>query len=262
MKNGSAAGRVGRWMGSRRAALVAVLLALGCGGAPEEQDAPELAATQQAVTYTGDFDGDGVVDTLTTGVTGITISHPGKGNRFYGISGSYSVSYIAELDGIAGFEVVVTRSGGVTVLIDRVGGFQPYAISGSFFVAGVSDTDGLPGGEVVVQAGNGIRTLKARSFTTSFYGISGTFSVARLDADTNGAAGTEIIVKGLSGITIIHDANQSFSYYGMSASSFNITDICNDDGVAGNEVFVQLPSTRRVINDRLAGNTTTNKSTC
>jgi len=131
------------------AALAAVMCALGCGLSSEAQE-PNQAETAQAITAfssTGDFDGDGTTDQLTTGLTGISIFHPSNGTtRFYGFSGSYAVNSTVDLDGNAGLEVVVVTSGGITVITDRTGTTRFYQLSGSFSIVGVSDTDGSPVG--------------------------------------------------------------------------------------------------------------------
>ncbi|MGE6763407.1 hypothetical protein ACQKGO_35685 [Corallococcus interemptor] len=174
--------------------VLAAVLALGCGGVPEEQPAP-ASHQEAALTVTGDFDGDGSSDTLTTSLTGISIHHPAKGTtKFYGFSGSFAVNNATQdLDGTVGLEVVVVTSGGISVITDKKGTSQFYSFSGSFSIVNVSDTDGVAGAEVVTAALGGVSVIRHRSASSYFYPFSGTYQVNTV-VDTNGVAGAELFI--------------------------------------------------------------------
>jgi hypothetical protein len=219
MKNASGMGPVGRY--AKALGAVALLAVVGCGGAPEDA-APELGQQEQRATYSGDFDGDGTTDQLTTSATGISIYHPSNGtSRFYNFTGSFAVNTTADTDGKPGLEVVVATGTGISVIVDRTGTSRFYPFSGNYQINSVVDTDGKAGADIIVVAKN----------------------------------------SSSQGIVIIHDASNSSQYYQFS-TNFTITAVCNSDGVAGAELFITTPGTKYILNDRLGNTTTTLQTTC
>jgi hypothetical protein len=257
MKKVEGAGLFQRALAIGSAVLVATVATLGCGVAPEEQEAQAPAQQTAALaSYFNDFDGDGVGDELTVTSTGVSIYHPAKGTtKAYAIGNSFKINTVEDLDGTAGSEVVIVVNTGITVVTDRTQNVRTYSITGgaSWAISAVTDADGVAGAEIVVAATYGVNVISHRTGTTQYHALIQFYVVGGV-ADTDGVAGAEIVTAVGTGITVIEPRTNTTRYYPISGS-WAINSVKDLDGQAGGEIIV-AGSSIFVITDRTRATST------
>ncbi len=192
-----------------RASAVLLFVALG------------FASTAQATTIAGDFNGDGIADTLVFNAGSGTISivrGGGKGTGTYNTFSNWITVTAIDTNGVGGLEVAVTfASGYVFIADDRARTSRGYNVPG------------------------GSSTNPRYAY---FY-------------DLNGAAGAEaLFVYGSGGVAIVDDRLHAVRNYNVYGNGFGgptrWVKIGEFNGVAGNEVmFSYMSGTSQVLDDRL-----------
>ena len=202
--------------------------------------------------FSGDFNGDGCIDSISIQVNRINIFHPCNGRTTsYSFSGSFAINGTYNTDGQNGLEIGVVQSGYFRIIDDAEQRVRQYRFSGSYAINGNYNTDGAPGNEIgIVQSGY-FRIIDDAEYRIRHYGFSGSYAING-NYNTDGTPGNEIGIVQSGYFRIIDDAEYRIRHYGIPGG-YIITGVQNIDGQPGSEVLINNYTYNRnaIIYDRI-----------
>jgi hypothetical protein len=165
----------------------------------------------------------------------------------------------ADLDGIAGAEIIVQRQTSILVICDRTGVMKTYSIgpNGEYWsLRGIGETNGVAGNEIIVAKQQSVVIVNHRNGTIKAYQISSGFwsfiSYNWWLNDTDGTVGNEVILQTATTIVILCDYSKTLRTYTLGSGFWTVESVYNRDGYAGVEILIRMAdNTLKVINDRL-----------
>lgn len=207
-----------------------------------------FSGNARATTISGDFNGDGILDSAVFKAGSGTFSivrGGGKGTGTYNTFNNWITVTAIDTNGVGGVELIATNAtGGVFVADDRARTSRSYNVPGGSTTnpryAYYYDLNGAAGAEALFVYGSGGVTIvddrlhTVRNYNVYGNGFGGTTRWVRI-ADFDGVAGYEVMFSYMSGTSQVVDDRRRIVRTFNYLSDGSAPTYANVDGVAGLE---------------------------